>query len=356
MTVRNTNEDAYFAASNSKSGFHSYYRECFERACVKHIYAIKGGPGTGKSYFLRAISDFGEARGWRSEKIYCSSDPDSLDGVLLFRKDDALAFLDATAPHVYEPRLPGLREDIVNLGDFWNIEKLTAHADELEALIQKKGEAYQRAYRYLASVGEMRAVRDALVLPYLNLDGMRRYAQKLMRSVPQGNGYSAEIALMRSVGMRGDVLFDTYLQQAERICLVEDCKGVATHFMRMIGEDCVQKGLRVRISHDPICPERIDAILLRDSGILFATYKVDECVYPHKLIRLRRFVRVSQMREIAPSVRYAERMAQAMLDGALECLREVGTLHFKIEERYIEAMDFDAKENFTKSFCEKILT
>lgn len=355
MALRKTDEDAYFAASNSKQGFFSYYHECFDHARVTRVYAVKGGPGTGKSYFLRAVSDFGEAHGWRSEKIYCSSDPDSLDGVLLFRSDEGLAFLDATAPHVYEPSLPGLREEIVNLGAFWDVEKLTAHAKDLQALIAKKGEAYRRAYRYLASVGEMRATRDSLVLPYLNLTGMRKFAQKQLRDIPQGEKYTVRHALMRAVSMKGLVGVDTYFSQAKRIFLIEDCKGAAAHFMGMLADEAFQKRQAVRLSHDPVCPECIDAILLENSGTVFAVCREEECEYPHKLLRLRRFVSISQMRPFLSRVRYAERMGEAMFAGAIETLQEVGKIHFQIEEHYVKAMDFAAKEAFTADFCKKIL-
>ena len=78
-----TGEDAYFAASNSEAGFHSYYSECFEASHIGRIYAVKGGPGTGKSRFLRDVAEYATAKGSRCEYIYCSSDAASLDGVIL---------------------------------------------------------------------------------------------------------------------------------------------------------------------------------------------------------------------------------------------------------------------------------
>ena len=116
--MREKNEDAYFAASNSERGFYSYYQECFDHPRVDRVYAVKGGPGTGKSRFLRDVAQAAAAEGRQVEYIYCSSDPDSLDGVILTGKGRCIALLDATAPHVYEPAHPGVREEIVNLGAF----------------------------------------------------------------------------------------------------------------------------------------------------------------------------------------------------------------------------------------------
>ena len=86
MSIKTTGRDAYFAASNSAKGFISYYEEVFRSSRIGHIWAIKGGPGTGKSRFLQEVSDYAVARGWQCEYVYCSSDPSSLDAVILTRE------------------------------------------------------------------------------------------------------------------------------------------------------------------------------------------------------------------------------------------------------------------------------
>ena len=148
MEYRSTGDDAYFAASNSEKGFTSYYKECFDTARIGYLYAIKGGPGTGKSRFMREVAQYAQQRGWSAELIYCSSDADSLDGVILTKEGDGIALLDATAPHVYEPTLPGVREELINLGAFWDRQKLQAYGEEIALLNRQKSRAYRNAYRY----------------------------------------------------------------------------------------------------------------------------------------------------------------------------------------------------------------
>ena len=46
-------EEKYFAAANSGEGFVSYFGEVFGEQNFEHVYIIKGGPGTGKSYLLK---------------------------------------------------------------------------------------------------------------------------------------------------------------------------------------------------------------------------------------------------------------------------------------------------------------
>ena len=354
MEIRSLGEDAYFAASNSASGFFSYYGDCFDDRRIKRLYAIKGGPGTGKSRFLREVAEYGKERDWEVEYIYCSSDPDSLDGVILSRERRCIALLDATAPHVYEPSRPGVREEIINLGAFWDGEKLAARAEELEAWSLEKRSAYRRAYRYLAGAGEMEAIRNEQIAPLVNTDRLRRYAGKLMRDVEQGQGYSVRPALIHSVGMRGRVGLDTYFAKAKRIFLIEDCHGVAQFLMTALLELCADHQLSVRVSHDPVIPERLDGLFLRDAGIAFAVLPSKECAYPHRVLSVRRFLNAAQLRRVRGQILYAERMKRALMDGAIEELERVREVHFRMEQVYADAMDFAQKEAFTRIFCQRL--
>ncbi len=355
MTIKSTGENAYFAASNSVKGFFSYYDEIFRAARIGHVYAVKGGPGTGKSRFLRDVAEYAEDRGFACEYIYCSSDPTSLDAVILTRGREAgIALLDATAPHVYEPSCPGAREELVDLGAFWNAEALIQKKELIESLGVGKREAYRAAYRYLASLGEMNAERDSVVLPYVRLERIRAFAARLMREIGDGTEFCAVPALMHSVGMRGEVGFDTYFADAQKIYLVEDCRGSARYLMAELGELAQKKKLKVRISHDPVEPEKLDGLFLCESGIAFAVCTGKECEYPHKRIRMRRFVDISSMKKERVRLNYAERMRRAMRDGALESLERVSLYHFRLEEIYMSAMDFERKETFTKKFCREL--
>jgi len=354
MILKSTGENAYFAASNSERGFFSYYKECFDAARVKQVFAIKGGPGTGKSRFLRDVATEGKQRGWRAEYIYCSSDADSLDGVILENGSHCIALLDATAPHVYEPSLPGVREELINLGSFWDRDRIAEQKERILSLNRQKSEAYRRAYRYLHAEGEMMQVIDGLVAPYIKRQALAAFAEKQVRDLPNGSGFASQPALLRSVGMHGEVIFDTYFAAADQTLLLQDCYGCARIFLRALGEQAVQRGWKIRVSHDPVYPDRLDGIFLEDFRRA-AVILPKEIESPKgRVISLRRFVQISKMRNERGELKFARRLRESMRQGALESLQRVRELHFSLEECYGSAMDFAAKENFTKSFCERL--
>ena len=122
----------YFGASNSADGFVNYFPRIFNKDSCCRIYVVKGGPGTGKSRFMREVADEAERRGMSVKYYYCSSDSSSLDGIII--EDMRVGFVDGTSPHVYEPTCVGSFEQIVNLGDFWNEEELFQKREQIETL------------------------------------------------------------------------------------------------------------------------------------------------------------------------------------------------------------------------------
>ena len=106
----------FFLGSCTPRGFSTFASELAEE-CGAVDY-IKGGSGCGKSTFLRRIADEAAARGLEVWRFLCSSDPQSLDAVVL--PSLGRGWVDATAPHVLEPTLCAGREGYVDFGAFYD--------------------------------------------------------------------------------------------------------------------------------------------------------------------------------------------------------------------------------------------
>lgn len=110
----------YFLGANSPTGFYSLYPELIQPERARTIYILKGGPGCGKSTLMRRVGARMEEEGLDTEYILCSGDPDSLDALLLPQL--GVALVDGTAPHVVEPKYPGVVDRYVNMGDCYDKE------------------------------------------------------------------------------------------------------------------------------------------------------------------------------------------------------------------------------------------
>lgn len=87
-----------FPGGNTSYGFYSFYQYIISQDTARRKICIKGGPGTGKSTLMKKVGEFFNQKGYDIEYHHCSSDNNSLDGVVIKGLD--VAILDGTAPHV----------------------------------------------------------------------------------------------------------------------------------------------------------------------------------------------------------------------------------------------------------------
>lgn len=341
-----------FAASNSSEGFKSYYKQVFEDRELSRIYIIKGGPGTGKSRFMKEVAEHAEALGRYVEYYYCSSDPDSLDGIII---EDTVAIIDGTAPHSVEPKTAGAREEIIDLGAFWDSDKLSARYSEIKLLGDKKSECYIKAYRYLSGCGELSGINRSLILPTLREEKMFAYVGRLLDTIPKGQGFSLTPALCDSVGMKGRVKFDTYEKCAEKLYYVIDWYSSAHFFLAALVCGAKSRDIPLKVSYDPINSERIDAVYFCNCGYAFVSVEPSEAEeLDGKCVNMKRFVDKDTLENSKKEYRYNCRLYEALLSSACEAFSEAGEYHFELERIYSACMDFCAKERYTRSFCEMI--
>ena len=151
--------------------------------------------------------------------------------------------------------------------------------------------------------------------------------------------------------MRGVVAFDTFFAKAQRRCLIEDCRGSAAVLTGRLYELAREKKMKVRVSRDPLTPEKIDGLFFPQSRTAFVVSRGEATDLPHRSVSMRRFVETSKMHGLRGDLNFAERMRRTMLEGGVEMLEEVRRIHFEVEKIYTGAMDFGAKERFTEAFC-----
>jgi len=99
-------EKHVFAGNNSDNGFFSYFDQIMKPDKARRIYILKGGPGVGKSTFMKKFALVMLDKGYFVEYIHCSSDNESLDGIVI--PELSIAFVDGTAPHTIDPIIPGV--------------------------------------------------------------------------------------------------------------------------------------------------------------------------------------------------------------------------------------------------------
>ena len=347
--------EKYFAASNSAQGFCNYYEECF--SSVDKLYIIKGGPGTGKSGFMRRCAAFSESRGYRVEYFYCSSDPESLDGIIIYGKR-IVAVIDGTAPHTYEMVYPGVRDNIINLGEGWDDRVLDKYRSEILRLNEGKTLEYRRAYDAMAICGNLSPVIESYTDRFLIYDKLSRAAEKLTERLDLSGAGDTKIRLIDSVSMKGRIRFDTFEKMADRCVIVGDAYGTGYIMLEKIKRRLDESKCDYYISYDPIIPKKINGIFERQKRIAFilsdprANLELDAERIDY--VNMKRFIPVLPS-EVKADLKYTFSLYKSSVELASRHLFRASVHHFALEEIYKQAMDFGVVNRMIESFCEAVL-
>ena len=143
-------EKTYFAGANSGVGFVNLFGDFYEESSLDRLYIIKGGPGTGKSTFMRILAERAADAGAGAEYFLCGSDPSSLDAVVLSGGGKRIAVIDGTSPHAYDAKYPGAVSAVLDFGSFWDKGILESERGRIISLA--KSDRPKKACRIRAKV------------------------------------------------------------------------------------------------------------------------------------------------------------------------------------------------------------
>ena len=333
----------YFIGANTSRGFINYGDMIFED--LKKLYVIKGGPGTGKSTFMKRFAESAEAIGCEVEYYYCSSDPSSLDGIVIPKLK--LGITDGTSPHTFEARYPGAKEEYLNLGEFWNADFLALCRDQIEALTKQKAKLFSSAYKYLSVAESVRGERERVLLSCYNYEKSEKAIGRLMKKMGTGKGYELVTRQISAFSMAGEAVFDTFENEAKRVIYIKDKRGVSSFLFNEIVKRAEVLRLITCVSYDPLC--RINAVMFPEKGVAILLGEGDT------VINAERFVIQERLRDVRKKLRFLNSLENELKDSALKDLNQARGYHFSLEDIYKEAMDFISLEKMEKAFISKAL-
>lgn len=330
----------FFLGAVGPGGFRGYFEPLGEEPGIQ-LYLIKSGPGCGKSTMMRGIARCTDSP---VERIHCSSDPDSLDGVILHRPFAAV--LDATAPHTLEPAYPGAREEVVSLYNTMDTEKLKEHRQQIIALFRRCKCLQDRAARYIASAAGLLADSRRTAATATDLEKARAYANRLvLRYLPirQGEG-SESIRLLSAITPQGHkVFYDTIPALADTFVVFHDEYGAASSLLlNTLRAAALARGYHVITCPCPLSEGKIDHLFIPERGLAFLTgnswHPMD--LEGQKNIHCTRFEEKNGLRCRKKRLRFNRRAAADLLEQASNMQREAKASHDELEHYYGAAIDF----------------
>ena len=350
------NNADFFMGALGPKGFQGYFDWLDTQEQVP-LYLIKAGPGCGKSTLMNRLA---QASPLPVERIHCSSDPDSLDGVI-FSKPRA-AIIDATAPHVVEPACAGAVERYVDLSQFYSREGLQPLKGDIIAAGQACSACYKRVYRCLGAAGELlEDVHDRVTSDLLTQKLARRARGIILREFkPTAATPGVEHqAFLSAVTYQGSVtLWETVEAQAGRVYELWDSYGLAHDLLAPILAAGLATGHQVVACPDPMAPQRLAHLIFPDLSLAFVTSNAAAPWphHPYRRLRLDAMVDREVYRSSRPRLRFAQKVAQALVDQAVDGLRQAKAAHDSLEALYNPHVDFEGVYRAADQVAEEILS
>ena len=339
------NAARFFLGANSKNGFFSLYDSFTDPAVGDFLYVIKGGPGSGKSSFMKRIGAAAEARGEDVEYILCSGDPDSLDAVYLPEK--RVAYVDGTAPHVIEPRYPGASARYLDFSGFLDTDALRPVLPEITELNRRYKAHYSAAYALLsAGAALLPKNQPGLVSEDIMHTLTRRTEGVAARELrPRKKQRRVRHRFLSAWSCTGHITpAETLPVFCDRLYLLDNALGLGFAALEQLSALAAARGYDAVVCHDPLEPEKPEALLLPEArlGFLAADAADTKPELPCRRMRLDALA----LRELAPEERAALRKrkkeSHALLSAATETLAEAKALHDALEAVYHPHVDFAA--------------
>lgn len=349
------NVPKYFAGSFSGKGFTNYLTNALET--VKKIYIIKGTAGSGKSTLMKKIASAAEASGEKVERIYCSSDINSLDGVVI--PSLSFAIVDGTAPHVLEPSYPLARETIVNTADYIDSAKIEKQKENIIYYSDKKKSLFKEAELLLKSFSSLESLKTSILERCYDskkgFDFSRNIISGEAKTVEPTNEAKAIKRSLVSFNKNGiSTLFDS-LKPKKTFKIDEYFAPFVLGTLKLL---CEEYKINVIYSPSPLEPSQICAVYFPETERLFADSRFFEQTSENKenleLIHRNRFSLEYALKENKEKLNFISKTEKHVLAEAKEYLREAMVYHSLLEGIYSPSLNKNALDCLAQSLIVSI--
>lgn len=351
----NNNDLHFFFGASSGDGFVSFFSDSYRYDGEWMAYIIKGGPGTGKSTLMKRVANHAAEKSLHVELGHCSSDPDSLDVVVI--PEIKTVLLDGTSPHVVEPRYPGACEQIVDLSSCWDVHLLHSRAEQIENIADECTRFHNQARRYLKSAGSFRSRNKEIVRTFVDKDKIHSYARHVISTLRLKNGTGHFHNRFMSAVTHGGVcsFAEHNMSEYSKFIFFEDHTG---DFASMLFDELCSM-LSEKECTAYICPCSQDKgvtehILIPTCSAMITTVNRYHSVSAGRKIHTSRFTKKALSSETKKELCENEKDQAAFIDRASSSIKNAKETHDKLEEIYIQAMDFGKVGMITDNLIKEI--
>lgn len=348
----------FYLGANSPGGFYSLYDQLMDPLEASNVLILKGGPGCGKSELMQKVAKRAEDRGLQVEYILAPGNSDSLDAIILPEKNAAV--VDGTAPHVVEPRVPGVVERYVSLDSCYDRTGLGDIRKEILQVMSGHKEYCTRAYRCLSAAAEISEDMRAIVTTQEVEDKMAKRAKGILsREVRKSGSCNGKVTqrFLSAVTYRGLVCeMGTVDRLCRRVYELQDSYGLAHHMLVHLLAGALSAGHDVIACPSPMAPDRLEHLILPDLSLAFVSGAVSlpSGKRPYRRIRLDAMANPEAVQRNKARLKFSRKVSNALVEEAVTSLAQAKIMEDELELLYRPYVDFEVVRQLTDKLTREL--
>lgn len=339
------NKRCYLASANTSEGFVSFFDYILRDA--QRVYILKGGPGCGKSTFIKRIGEELLNFGFDIDFIYCSSDSNSLDGI--FIHDIDVAIVNGIAPHVIDPKYPGAVERLLDFGDYWDIDYLRSKKDEIRYYIDEIEAQYKKFFEHLKNAKTIHDKWEKEYLKGMDFKKADEITQNLINTVIKDKKDKASKEYRRFAGAmtpQGQVCFyDILTKDIKNRYVVKGRPGTGKSTMtKKIAQAAIDSGYDVEYYYCSFDPKSIDMIIIPELSFAMLDGTAPHVFDPGPddiLVDMFKCIDTDIVHENEEPIKAIEKEYAEEIGKAKFIYKKIAEFNNELEKYYINAIDFN---------------
>ncbi|MEG0306678.1 MAG: PRK06851 family protein [Clostridium sp.] len=348
----------YFLGGNTGKGFYSHFNYIISQQDARRIICLKGGPGTGKSCIMKKVGKYYLDKGYDVEFHHCSSDVNSLDGILI--KELNVAMVDGTAPHMIDPVNPGAVDDIVNMGICLKEENFKTVKSQVLAVNNDIGDSFRRAYRFLAAAKSIYDDWYTFNNNALNLTELNTLKETLKNEILpdtfKGLGEQRHLFATAFTPTGIVTYINNIIKDIPNIYVLNGEPGTGkTRLLQYLADESIRRGINVEILHTPLTPEKIEHLIIPDLNIAIVTSnEINKISFEGTQYNMNSLLDQNYISSKKTSIDDVTCIFYTLLQKGLDCITEAKHLHDELECFYVPNMDFTKADVIFEEVITKI--
>lgn len=350
-----------FIGANSVRGYASLRDSLYDHRKTDTVLLIKGGAGNGKSTLMSRLASKAEEMGYTVERVFCPSDPKSLDGVVC--AELGFAMTDATPPHVWEPGAHCLPERYLSLSPYVS-EDVSERKTKILDLCGELKAARQEADRCIKAAFETDSELSGEVLTYADTGKLALLGQKLAekylpsKSETKQNRPQMLRRLISAISPNEPVNFYStpyaLCKKTATTVAIKDEWGLSPFMLGTVADEAQSRGFTVWGFFDPLVTSRMIGLCIPETGLCIlpcaAAQNAAETVNTADSVGSADLEKLGSEPEVLLSVK------AALISEAHVRLGVCLDIHNRIEAEYRPYTDFEGLNRLASELEEKYIS